>query len=247
MFQVGKLRFLDFSIYFNIPRKFGVSSSKKRTRKFVNTTKYLGNDDLVFAKGVYPYSYMTSREKFDETKLPLIEEFYRQLNDEPLKIGDYERAQKTWAYFGMQMLQNYHDHYLLSDVLLLADVFENFRNTIMKEHNLDCLHFLTLPSLAWTSALKFTVVELDLITDPDAYLMIENNMRGGIATISHRHAAANNPLVECYDPNKPMSYITYLDANNLYGDAMSNPLPVGKFQSLSQTEIDQFDLMSVPA
>jgi len=122
----------------------------------------------------------------------------------------------------MQTLQNYHDHYLLSDVLLLADDFENFRNTIMKEHNLDCLHFLTLPSLAWTSALKFTGVELDLITDPlPIYtVIIENNMRGGIATISHRHALANNPLVEGYDPNKPNSYITYLDANNLYGDAM---------------------------
>jgi len=71
-------------------------------------------------------------------------------------------------------------------------------------------------------------------------------MRGGIATISHCHAAANNLLVEGYDPTKPTSYITYLDTNNLYGDAMSNPLPVGKFQFLSQTEIDQFDLMSVP-
>jgi len=153
---------------------------KSGREKFVNTTKYLGNDDLVFAKGVYPYSYMTSREKFDERKLPAIGALYDQLNDEPLKIGDYERAQKTWAHFGMQTLQNYHDHYLLSDVLLLADVFENIRNTIMKEHNLDCLHFVTLPSLAWTSAQKFTGVELDLITDPDAYLMIENNMCGGI-------------------------------------------------------------------
>jgi len=76
--------------------------------------------------------------------------------------------------------------------------------------------------------------------------MIENNMRGGIATISHRHAEANNPLVEGYDPTKPTSYITYLDANNLNGDAMNNPLPVGKFQFLSQTEIDHFDLMSIP-
>jgi len=120
---------------------------------------------------------MTSREKFDETKLSPIEAFYDQLNDEPLKIIDYERAQKTWMYFGMQTLQNYHYHYLQSDVLLLADVFENLRNAIMKKHNLDCLHFVTLPSLAWASALKFTDVELDLISDPDANLMIENNMR----------------------------------------------------------------------
>jgi len=76
--------------------------------------------------------------------------------------------------------------------------------------------------------------------------MIENYMRNGIATISHRHAAANNPLVEGYDTTKPTSYITYLDANNLYGDAISNPLPVCKFQFLSQTEIDQFDLTSIP-
>jgi len=86
---------------------------KSGLEKFVNTTQHLGNDNLVFAKGVYPYSYMTSREKFDETKLPPIQAFYDQLNDEPLKIGDYERAQKTWEHFGMQTLQNYHDHYLL--------------------------------------------------------------------------------------------------------------------------------------
>ena len=96
--------------------------------------------------------------------------------------------------FEVKTLRDYHDHYLLSDVLLLADVMENFRNTILDEHKRDCLHFYTLPSLAWTSALK-TGIKLDLITDPDAYLMIENNMRGGTATISHRHAAANNPQV----------------------------------------------------
>ena len=106
---------------------------------------------------------------------------------------------------------------------------------------------MTLPSLAWASALKFTDAKLHLLTDPDAYLMIENNMRGGIATISNRHAVANNPLVEGYDSSKPTSYITYLDANNLYGDAMSNPLPVGNFQFLPETEIENFDLLSIPS
>ena len=130
-------------------------------------------------------------------------------------------------------MQNYHDHYLLSDVLLLADVFQNFRNSVY-QHHLDPLHFVTLPSLAWASALKYTGAELDLITDPDMYLMVENNMRGGIATISQRYAQANNPLVEGYDPSKPNSWITYLDANNLYGTAMSEPLPKGNFRFLSR-------------
>jgi len=142
-------------------------------------------------------------------------------------------------HYGMQTLQNYHDHYLLSYVLLLADVFENFRNAIIKEHYFDCLHFVTLSSLAWALALKFTGIELELIVDQDAYLMIKNNMRGGIATISHRYA-------EGYDPSELTSYMTYLDSNNLYGDAMSNPLPLGKFEFLSQTEIDRFDLVSIP-
>jgi len=125
-------------------------------------------------------------------------------------------------------------------------VFENFRNSIYDELGLDPLHFITLPSLAWASAMKYTGVELDLITDPDMYLMIENNMKGGIATISHRHALANNPLVVGYDWEKPHSYITYLDANNLYGTAMSKPLPVEKFRFLSEDEIAEFDSLSIP-
>ena len=88
---------------------------------------------------------------------------------------------------------------------------------------------------------------MDLITDPDMYLMIENNMRGGIATIFHRHAVANNPQLEGYDPDKPHSYITYLDANNLYGTAMPEPLPIGNFRFLSEQEISDFDVMTVPA
>ena len=100
-------------------------------------------------------------------------------------------------------MRDYHDHYLLSDVLLLADVFENFINSIYEQYRLNPFHFITLPSLAWASALKYTNVRLDLITDPVMYLMVKNSMRGRIATISHRHARVNNPLVEEYDPSKP--------------------------------------------
>jgi len=142
-------------------------------------------------------------------------------------------------------MRDYHDHYFLSDVLLLADVFENFINSIHEQHRLDPLQFITLPSLAWASALKYPNARLDLITDPGMYLMVENGMRGGIATISHRHARANNPLVEGYDPSKPPSWLSYTDCNNLYGGAMSQPLPVGNFCFLSQEEIAGFDVMKI--
>ena len=220
---------------------------KSGKENFVHTSKHLGDDDDVFSKGVYPYAYMC-REKFDETQLPPIEAFHDSLKDEPLKQEDYVRAQQTWSKYGMQNMQQYHDHYLLTDVLLLADVFEYFRKTIMSEHNLDCLHFITLPSLAWAMALKYTGVKLDLITDPDAYLMLENSLRGGIATISQRYSLANNPLVaETYDDSQPNRYITYLDANSLYATAQCEPLPVGNFRFLDDDEIENFVLESIDA
>jgi len=104
-----------------------------------------------------------------------------------------------------------------------------------------------LPSLAWAMALKHTDAKLDLITDPDIYLTIEGGMRGGIAAISKRHAAANNPDVEGYDPTQPNRYITYLDANSLYATAQSQPLPVGDFRILTEQEMRDFDLDSITA
>ena len=220
----------------------------KLTHKFVHTSKHIKTQHrFTYAKGVYPYSNVSEPEKFAETRLLPIESFYYTLNDEPLSAEDYERAKQIYEVFGIKTLQQYHDHYLKTDVLLLADVFENFRNTIYGVHRLDPLHFITLPSLAWTTALKRTGAKLDLITDPDMYLMIENNMRGGIATISHRHAVANNPAMnDEYDPSKPHSFITYLDANNLYGTAMSEPLPTGGFGFLDDEQMAAFDVMSIP-
>ena len=139
-----------------------------------------------------------SCEKFAETQLPSISEFHNKLQNEPLSAEDYLRAQDSWDRFGCETLKDYHDHYLLTDVLLLADVFENFRKTVLKKHGFDPLHFITLPSLA----LKHTDTELDLITDPDGYLVLETNLRGGIVTISKRYASANNKHVEGYDDSE---------------------------------------------
>ena len=172
--------------------------------------------------------------------------FYNTFNNEPLDPEQYERAQQTWTYFGFHTMKEYHDYYLCLGVLLLADVFENFRNSTICDHKLDPLHFVSLPSLAWTMALKHTGVKLSLITDPQMYLMIESGMRGGIATISQRYAKANNPYVRGYNPAEPTRYITYLDANNLYGAAQSEMLPMCGFKFLSEHEVAVFDLMNVP-
>ena len=95
-------------------------------------------------------------------------------------------------------------------------------------------------------ALKHTGAELDLITNKAIYLTFENSIRGGISTISNRYTKANNPLVNGYDPLKPTSYITYLDANNLYGAAQSEMLPVGDFRLLTPDEISQFEIEKIP-
>ena len=246
-FKIGNMTFLDSFQFLsasldNLVSLLYASGGKD---KFVHTRRHFGDDDIVFSKGIYPYSYMTGRDKFSETKLPPIDEFYDKLSCEPLDPKDYAIAVQTWHKFGIQNLQQYHDHYLKLDILLLADVFQNFRDLIYTEHKLDCLHYLTLPSLSWDMALKHTNIKLDLITDPDMYLMVESAMRGGISIISHRHAIANNPYVEGgYDLSKPTSYLVYLDANNLYGAAMSEPLPCGKFRFLSNEEMARLDIMN---
>jgi len=117
-----------------------------------------------------------------------------------------------------------------TDVALLADVSENFRNLCQEQYGLDPAHYYTSPGLSWDAFLKKTGVELELFTDLEMHLFLERGMRGGISMVSKRYAKANNPLVSDYDPSKPNKYIMYLDADNLYGWAMSKPLPKRDFK-----------------
>ena len=127
-----------------------------------------------------------------------------------------------------------------TDVILLADVFENFRDLCIQCYKLDPAHYYTAPGLAWEAMLRMTGVKLELLTDINMYLMIEQGIRGGTSMISNRYAAANNKYMDGYDSSKPSKYITYLDANNLYGWAMSQPLPYGEFHWLTDEQISQF-------
>ena len=127
-------------------------------------------------------------------------------------------------------MRDYHNLYLKSDVLLLADVFENFRKTCLKHYKLDPVHYYTSPGLAWDACLKTTGQHLQLLHDYDMLMMFERGIRGGITHISKRYAIANNKYMKGYNPDEESSYIQYLDANNLYGWAMSQNLPTHGFK-----------------
>ena len=140
--------------------------------------------------------------------------------------------------FKLENLGDY-DLYVQSDTLLLADVFNNFRDICLKEYELDPAHFLLLPGLAWQACLKKTNIELELLTDYGMLLMVEEGIRGGICHSIHRCAKANNKYMKNYDKNEESFYIQYLDANNLYGWAMSKKLPVNEFKWLDTNKINE--------
>ena len=114
-------------------------------------------------------------------------------------------------------LVNYHDLYLKTDVLLLTDIFETFRETCLNHYKLDPAHFLTAPRLAWQSCFKKTSVELELLTDIDMLLMFEKGIRGGLVQAVHRYAKGNNKYMgDLYNHDDKSSFLQYLDANNFY-------------------------------
>ena len=132
--------------------------------------------------------------------------------------------------FNNKNLGDYHDFYVQSNTLFLADVFENFRNKCIEIYELDPAHFLSAPELAWQACLKKTEAKLELLTNNDMLLMVEKGIRGGTYHAIHRYAKANNKYMKHYDKNKEYSFIKYLDANNMYGWAMSQKLPVDGFK-----------------
>ena len=162
---------------------------------------------LLKKKGVYPYDYMDSFDKFKRKKLPCKEDFYSLLTEEDISDDDYNHAKSVWNTFKIKNMGEYHDLYLKSDILLLADVFENFREASKVNYGLDPTHYLTSPGLAWDAMLRMTGINLDLITDIDMQLFIERGMRGGISYIAHRHAVANNKYMENYNESEESSYI----------------------------------------
>ena len=177
-----------------------------------------------------------------QMKLPTREQFYSILNDQHITNGEYDHARKVWKTFNIKTMGEYHDLYLKSDVLLLADVFESFRKTCLQYYKLDPCHYFTSPGLSRDTMLKMTNIKLELMIDVHMYQFIEKRMRGGVSYIANRYGKANNKYMKEYNEKAPSKYIMYLDANNFYGWAISQYLPTGNFRWMTDKEISKIDL-----
>jgi hypothetical protein len=175
---IDRFKFMASSLD-NLVKNLSIDKLKQTSKVFKDKIHLLSR------KGIYPYDYIESLSKFDETKLPKKEDFYSKLNDSQISLEDYEHAKKIWNEFEMNTIGDYHDLYLKSDVLLLADVFEEFRSVCLENYKLDPAWYFTAPGLAWDAALKESKVELELLNDIDMLLMIEKGTRGGISMISN--------------------------------------------------------------
>ena len=193
--------------------------------------------ELMKQKGV-----MDTFDKFNKTELPTKEEFFSILSNEHITDEDYQHAKNVWKTFKLKNMGEYHDLYLKSDILLLAGVFENFRKTCTQYYKLDPCHYFTSPGLSWDGMFKMTNIKLELMTDIDMFQFIERGMRGGISYIANRFGKANNKYMREYNEKASSNYIMYLDANNLYGWAMSQYLPTGGFKWLTEKQINNINL-----
>ena len=243
----GEVKDKTFKIVFKDSLKFMSSSlgalvNNLPKNGFKNISKYYTPEEveLIKQKGFYPYEYMNTEEKFNNTKLPPREAFYSKLSGKGITEKNYKHACNVWNTFKMKTFKDYHKLYNETDVLLLADVFENFRDLCLKIYGLDPVYYFTAPGLAWDACLKMTDINLELLSDPNMLLMFEKGIRGGISMISNRYGEANNKYMgKNFNKKKLSKYLMYLDANNLYGSAMSEKLPIHSFKWLSSGEMEK--------
>ena len=187
-----KIRFVDSYGFLQASLENLVENFPKGKFKMLGEAFEGEKFDLVLRKGVFPYEWFDNIRKLDETQFPSIEAFYSSLTREGVSMEDYEHGQNVKEKLGLETMRDYHDFYCPVDVLQLADIKEYQRERLMRTHGLDILHSFTLPGFSWRTALKFTRQKLELISDREMNDFIQEAKRGGISTITHRYAKANN-------------------------------------------------------
>ena len=197
--------------HFECRKSYEKDFNKELIKRFANIYEFCNGDInkfiLLLRKELYPYGYMDSWERFDETSLPDKETSYSSLNMEDITDADHRHAKRVFKSLNNKNLGDYHDLYVECDTLLLAYVFENFRNMCIKVYELDPAHFLSAPGLAWQACLKKTEVELELITNVDTLLMIEKGIRGGICHVIDRYAKANDKYMKDYNKDEENHFL----------------------------------------
>ena len=210
------------------------------TEELKETIKYFPDVpiDILKGKGFYPYDYMNSKEKLKENILPTHSHFFSSLKNKNVTLDEYEKARKGWKAFNCKTMGDYTKIYCIRDVLLLCDIFENFRTINKNEYDVDPLiSGYTLPGISWANMLRYTKQEIKLITDRETYEDFEKGIRGGVSMCIVRYAKANNKYMKDYDPTKPSTYLFYIDENNLYGNSMSQDLPYDIEKKMTKEEI----------
>ena len=240
----GETKDKYFKIIFKDSLKFMASKLETLVKNlpedaFKNLGKYFKPEQvkLLKQKGFFPYEYLDSIEKLKDLTPPPQKAFYSKLTGKGINNYNYNHVLNVWKTWNMKTLKDYLELYNITDVLLLADVFENFRDICLKNYGLDPVYYYTAPGLAWDAMLKMTGINLELLSDVDKLLMIEKGIRGGISIISNRYGKANNKYMKDFNKKEPSKYLMYLDANNLYGWAMSQKLPVHSFKWMTDKEI----------
>ena len=191
-FSLGQLQFIDSAQF--LPASLDKLVAANKLEVFQITAQYEPFEErreLLMRKGVYPYKYIDSWVRFAEPKLPSKEAFFSKLSDQHISDEEYRHAQCVLEVFNCKTMGDYHDLYNRSDILLLADVFETFRKTCLRQYGLHPANYYTSPGLAWDALLKKMGVELELLTDYDQHLFIEKGLRGGVCMASKRYARAN--------------------------------------------------------
>ena len=242
---VDTFQFLNSSLSFlvNILKcSEGVSAFKQTLNYYKCPTLF----DKVTKKSVFPYEYLTDVSVLDLSSLPSRKHFFSSLKDTTISIDEYKHAQTMWRELKCENIRDYLEQYLALDVLLLADVFENFRLWGMNTYGLDSVQYLTFASYTMDCMYKWTGIELELITDIEQYTMLEQGLRGGITGVSCRYAKANNPDMNDYTPALPKSYLQFYDANSLYAYCLTKKLPFARFRFIPPTKETLKEILATP-
>jgi hypothetical protein len=184
---IGSLRFIDSMQFMACSLEKLVENlydKKDKFKNFKHMKKAFGDHtELLTRKGIYPYEWFDDEDKFNYEGLPTKEEFYSKLSQCGPNDEDYKHACNVYKELNCEKFKDYHDAYLRTDVLLLADVFENFRQTCYKCYGLDPANYVSCPGLAWDAMLLKTGIKLELITDLEILDMIERQKRGGLCFV----------------------------------------------------------------